>query len=105
MKIIGNIVSPDEMNKNYSVKQILKDIPHQPCGISQNDRNPGYSIIPYIIRRARSFDLHAINRAIRFLHHFFSVLMSEKSASYGSRTAEKKVELGLLRGSLHTIEI
>ena len=83
MEIIDNIVSPDERKRKYSNKQILKilillqifNISYRSSGIFLTNhedciRMIGIKEIPSfqtLSRRARSMDLHAINRGIWFL--------------------------------------
>ena len=84
MEIIDNIVSPDDRRRKYSDRQILKILVLlQIYGISYRSariflinheeylRMIRISEIPSfqtLSRRARKFDLHAINREIVFLH-------------------------------------
>lgn len=81
---MGNILSPDHRRRKYSDKQILKilillQIFNIPCRSSEilltNHEEylemAGLNDIPSfqtLSRRARKFDLHAINRAITFLY-------------------------------------
>ena len=83
MELIDNIVSPDERKRKYSNKQILKilvmlqifSIYYRSSGIFLTNheeylRMIGIKEIPSfqtLSRRARSMDLHAINRGIWFL--------------------------------------
>jgi len=83
MEIIDNIVSPDDRRRKYSDRQILKIlVVLQISGISYRSarifltnheeylRMIRISEIPSfqtLSRRARKFDLHAMNRAITFL--------------------------------------
>ena len=84
MEIIDNIVSPDDRRRKYSDRQILKILVLlQIYGISYRSarifltnheeylRMIGLKEIPSfqtLSRRARSFDLHAINRGIVLLY-------------------------------------
>ncbi len=84
MEIIDNIVSPDDRKRKYTDRQILKilillqisDISYRSSGIFLTNheeylRMIGLKEIPSfqtLSRRARSFDLHAINRGITFLY-------------------------------------
>ena len=83
MELIDNIVSPDERKRKYSNKQILKilvmlqifSIYYRSSGIFLTNheeylRMIGIKEIPSfqtLSRRARSMDLHAINRGIWLL--------------------------------------
>jgi hypothetical protein len=84
MEIIDNIVSPDDRKRKYSDRQILKILVLlQIYGISYRSariflinheeylrmiRMSEISSFQTLSRRARKFDLHAINRAITFLY-------------------------------------
>ena len=84
MKLIDNIVSPDQRRRKYTDRQILKILvllqifgtSYRSAGIFLTNheeylRMIRISEIPSfqtLSRRARKFDLHAINRAITFLY-------------------------------------
>ena len=84
MELIDNIVSPDHRRRKYSDWQILKilillqifDISYRSSGIFLTSHEEYLRMIGLkeitsfqtLSRRARSMDLHAINREIVFLH-------------------------------------
>ncbi|MFG1449691.1 MAG: hypothetical protein AAE983_03495 [Thermoplasmataceae archaeon] len=84
MEIIGNIVSPDDRKRKYTDRLVLKillllhisGISYRSAGVFLTSHEEYLRMIGLkeitsfqtLSRRARSMDLHAINREIVFLH-------------------------------------
>jgi hypothetical protein len=84
MELIDNIVSPDDRKRKYSDRQILKilillqifNFSYRSSGIFLTNHEEYLRMIDIkeipsfqtLSRRARKFDLHAMNRAITFLY-------------------------------------